>query len=336
MCGLLVVRAQPAVPVVDGSRVVASFDAISGDRPITYKDHPDLALAACSNCGRGCQMLVATGQDIAGFDVRGTRLKQPRTREFVAAAGVAAGTVDDPRATFDLFIRRWIVVCSCSNDFLIVSAGDDATGPWRGAALTAAKGDLTMFPGWDRNGVYVSEYQAPLNARYIALPTDPEYLIARSGPPQNATNIPMDLFVDRITWSNGQASVSGPDRVPTGFFYSKPIAVPQPAGPAVRGTESHRVFSVAAFERHLHVVVSSGPCQGACGEQGSDANDVFFWFDIDTATMTLHQKAKAAHPRLGFVFPTLAVDARGNVLMAATGGSGDQPPSIYRRQRQPV
>ena len=132
-----------------------------------------------------------------------------------------------------------------------------------------------------------------------------------------------------ITWSHGQASVSGPHRVPTGFFYSKPIAVPQPTGPAVRGTESHRVFSVAEFERHLHVVVASGPCQGACGEQDADTNDLFFWFDIDTATMALHQKAKVVHPGLGFVFPTLAVDARGNVVMAATGGSREQPPSIY-------
>jgi hypothetical protein len=368
VCAVFAAPRQANLQVVDNWRLLASFDAISGDPEMTYKDHPDMALAACSKCGRDGQVLVVTGQDVAVFDVHGTRLKQQRTNEFLTAAGVTVGKVNDPRATYDQFIGRWIVVCSCSNDFLIVSASDDATGKWKGVALTSATGDLTMFPGWDRNAVYVSEYQQPLSSQYIALPasdvawreptgislaheavftersfemrpavdpnpnkrpTEPEYFVARSGPPQNATNLPMDLLVDRLTWSDGRASVNGPTSIPSGFFYSKPIQVPQPAGSAVRGTESHRVFSVSAFERHLHLVVSSGPCQGSCGEQGEDPNNLFFWFDVDTATMTLSQKAKVADRALGLIFPTLAVDGRGNVFMAATGGSRKEPPSIY-------
>src|SRR5262249_41872783 len=60
-----------------------------------------------------------------------------------------------------------------------------------------------------------------------------------------------------------------------------------------------------------------------------DTGDLFFWFDVDTATMALSQKAKIADRTLGFVFPTLAVDGHGNIVMMATGGSREQPPSIY-------
>jgi len=219
-------------------KILASFDAVTGDPGMSYKDHPDMAMAACSNCGEAGQVLVATGQDIAVYDTSGALLKKQNMRDFIKAAGIdpdawasrpalppaAAGKVNDPRATYDPFIGSWIVVCSCSGDFLIVSGSKDATGPWKGVALTGSAGDLTMFPGWDRNGVYVSEFQLKLNSQVIALPgsdvawkgegnislahkavfndrmyemrpaidpnpkkkpTDPEYLVARSGPPQN-------------------------------------------------------------------------------------------------------------------------------------------------------
>src|SRR5262245_61034014 len=99
---------QPAQQVVNDWRILASFDAVSGDRAKSYKDHPDMALAACSNCGRGGQVLAVTGQDMAVFDVHGTLLKQRRTKEFIADSGVVPGAVNDPRATYDPFIRRWI------------------------------------------------------------------------------------------------------------------------------------------------------------------------------------------------------------------------------------
>jgi hypothetical protein len=121
--------------------------------------------------------LVSTGQDIAVYDTFGKLLKTQRVEQFVRAAGIdfdawkskpalpahAAGMVNDPRATYDPFIGRWIVACTCSGDFLIVSGSKDATGAWKGVALSDAAGDLTMFPGWDKNGVYMVEFQLKLN-----------------------------------------------------------------------------------------------------------------------------------------------------------------------------
>ena len=362
--------------------IFASFDAVTGDPSMPYKDHPDMALAACSKCGKAGQVLAATGQDIAVYDTSGALLKRQNMRDFIKAAGLdpdvgatrptlppaAAGKVNDPRATYNPFIGRWIVVCSCSPDFLIVSGSQDATGPWKGIVLTGASGDLTMFPGWDRNGVYVSEFQLKLNSQVIALPNadvawksggnislaheavfndrsyemrpavdpnprkkpaDPEYLVARSGPPQNATNFPMDLIVDRITWSGNKAAVSGPASIATGFLYNMPTAAPQPSGPSVRGNESHRVFSVSVHNGHLYVVEASGPCTADCGAQGIDSNDLFYWFDIAPETMALRQKAKVSHPSLSLLFPTLAVDGRGNSGIGLTGSSSSQYPSVY-------
>jgi hypothetical protein len=349
-------------------KITASFDAVAGNPSASYKDHPDMAMAACSKCGKTGQVLVATGQDVTVYDSSGAALKSQSTEDFVKAAGLSPGKVNDPRATYDPFIGRWIVVCSCSADFLMVSAGNDATLTWKGVALTSATGDLTMFPGWDKNGVYISEYQPRLAAQYIALPsadvawkgnrnislehrmhvtdrpyetrpavdpnpdkkaTDPEYLVARSGPPQNATNFPIDLVVDQIMWSGNTATVSGPINISSGFLYSKPESLHQPSGPDIRGVESHRVFSVAAYSSHLYLVAASGPCTSSCAAQGEDTNSLFFWFDVETSTMTIHQKAKVSHATLGYLFPTLAVDAKGNIGIAATGGSSTTAPSIY-------
>jgi hypothetical protein len=359
------VAQQHSPPVV---KIFASFDAVAGNPTISYKDHPDVAIAACSKCGKSGQIVVVTGQDVAVYDPAGKVLKVQSTRDFIAASGVAPGKVNDPRATYDPFIQRWIVVCSCSADFLMVSERSDATGRWKGVALSDSTGDLTMFPGWDKNGVYVSEYYPQIASQELALPAsdvawkgeagislahlarfkdrpyetrpavdpnpnkqrgDAAYFIARSGPPQNVTNFPMDLIVERITWSGTTASVGTPSHIPTGFFYSKPGSPHQPSGPDVRGVESHRVFSVSAHGGRLYVVEASGPCARGCGEQGEDANNLFFWFEVDPARMTILRKAKVSHPLLGYVFPTLAVDGRGNSGMVATGSSRDQHASIY-------
>jgi hypothetical protein len=349
-------------------KIFASFDAVTGDPGMSYKDHPDMAIAACSKCGKAGQVLVATGQDVAVYDVSGKVLRTQSTRQFVSDAGLTPDKINDPRATWDPFIGRWIVVCSCSADFLMVSESHDATGRWKGVALSEATGDLTMFPGWDKNGVYVSEYNPPLMSQEFAIPAkdvewrgggnislahagrftgrpyetrpavdpnrekkpaDPEYLVARSGPPQNATNVPMDLIVDRITWSGSKAAVGTPVHIPTGFLYGMPMSPHQPSGPDVRGGESHRVFSVSAYRGRLYVVEASGPCAASCGGQGEDANDLFFWFEVDASAMAITQKAKVSHPSLGFVFPAMAVDGRGNVGIAATGSSRDRYASIY-------
>ena len=49
-------------------KIFTTFDAVAGDPAMSYKDHPDLSIAACSKCGKAGQVLVATGQDLAVYD----------------------------------------------------------------------------------------------------------------------------------------------------------------------------------------------------------------------------------------------------------------------------
>src|SRR5271165_3123729 len=83
--------AQTAVAMQANSptepKILVTFDAVAGDPGMSYKDHPDMALAACSACGSAGQILVATGQDIAVYDTRGNLLKVQNTRDFIKAAG---------------------------------------------------------------------------------------------------------------------------------------------------------------------------------------------------------------------------------------------------------
>ena len=370
------------LPAPNLVKVFASFDSVTGDPTMSYKDHPDMTLAACSACGSAGQVMVATGPAVEVYDTSGRLLKTQTTENFIRSSGIdfdawkskpalparAAGKVNDPRVTYDPFISRWIVVCSCSGAYLMVSGDKDATGTWKGVVVDDEAGDLTMFPAWDRNGVYISKFQQKLNSRIIALPSsdvawrgkknislaheetfdqqpyeirpaidrnpkkklkDPEYLVARSGPPVTATNLPMDLLIDKIAWSKHVATISGPITISTGFLYNTPTSVSQLSGSPLRGDESHRVFSVVAYRDHLHVIEGSGPCTSNCGPQSQDANNLFYWFDIDTGTMTFSQKSKVSDPTLSLLFPSMALDGNGNVGIGMTGMSSSQHPSIY-------
>src|SRR6516162_10064277 len=42
-------------------KIFTSFPTVAGDPAMSYKDHPDMGLAACSGCGAAGQVLVATG-----------------------------------------------------------------------------------------------------------------------------------------------------------------------------------------------------------------------------------------------------------------------------------
>lgn len=366
LCGIVLCGAARAQH--GAIRIESTFSGPTGDPDASYRDHPDLVVAACSHCGANGQVMVATGQDVTIYDTHGTVLKKQTLKEFITAAGAPLGQINDPRGTYDPFIRRWILVCTCAQDSLMVSASDDATGAWKGVVMSGAAGDYTMFPGFDKNGVYVSEFQPKLNARVMALPARdvawtgsgtislaheaifdqqpfemrpaidrdtkkkpdaPEFLVSRVGPPQNATNLPLELLVDRITWKDGKAKIAGPQKIPTGFLYNTPIVAPQTSGPDIRGNESHRIFGIDAYRGHLYFVQSSGPCAADCGEQGTDPNDLFYFFDLNTKTMALDQKTKVADSTLSFLFPSIAVDAEGNVGIGVMGTAKTQHPSVY-------
>src|SRR5581483_5424043 len=134
-----------------GVNVVAQFDGDSGvGNPPAYKDHPDMAIAA-----NGTQVVETTGQNVNVYSISGAALSSTSTSSFINQAIGTVGKVNDPRIVYDPFISRWLFVCSCSANYLIVSASSDATGSWKGLPLS---------------GDYVSETDASLVGKLFALP----------------------------------------------------------------------------------------------------------------------------------------------------------------------
>jgi hypothetical protein len=56
---------------------------------------------------------------------------------------------------------------------------------------------------------------------------------------------------------------------------------------------------------------------------------MFYWFQIDPSVGTLASKVKVSDPELSLIFPSLAVDAHGDIGIGLTGSSSSQSPSVY-------
>ena len=143
------------------------FDGDAGTgNPPTSKDHPDMAVGAS-----GTQIVETTGQDINVYSYSGSLLKSTSISSFINTATGSVGMVNDPRLVYDPFITRWLFVCSCSVNYLIVSASSDAMGAWKGVALSGDSGELSMQVGFDGNGVYVAQTDIPtVTSKLFALP----------------------------------------------------------------------------------------------------------------------------------------------------------------------
>ena len=183
---------------------------------------------------------------------------------------------------------------------------------------------LETFPAVDHDPV------KPANA--------PHYLLARScaaGQCQNATNVNQSLIAMEVRWSGTTATYSAEQLLSSGFLYNTPVNVAQLGGLPLKANESHRIaYSVELFNKHIYAVRSSGPCTSSalCSGEGIDSRQMMYWWDIDMSsfpTMTIAQKGKISDPTLGYIFPSIAVDQRGNVGIAATGSSASQFASTY-------
>src|SRR5438309_1365269 len=93
---------------------------------------------------------------------------------------------------------------------------------------------------------------------------------------------------------------------------------------ALRGVESHRLNNLVQFGNHLHGVMNSGPCTSDCGSQGSDANNIAFWVDLDCSNpnvCVVSQTAKISAPDVNPTFSTIGVDRAGNLGIVSASWS---------------
>jgi hypothetical protein len=154
----------------------------SGNTP-AYRDHPDFT---CSPSSSVDAVLCVSGQSVDVYTRAGRLVSSTPTREWMATRlpGVKASVIADPRMIFDPFIDpegsggRFVFACSCGyitgtpRAYAIVGISDtaDPSGKWHAAQLgTSESGDLTLVPGFDKNGLYIVYAQPSTGWSYSAI-----------------------------------------------------------------------------------------------------------------------------------------------------------------------
>ncbi len=199
--------------------VVTQFEGDSGtggssSTAPTYKDHPDATIAEGNN-----YILEVTGQDVNVYTTAGATTSSTDFVTWYTAAGVTCTTRTDPRVSYDTFISRFIVVESCSTggDYIIVSSSNNlSTATWKSVSISSTTGDLTMRPGFDKNGVYVTEFipgSSPIKYVVFAFPSA-DLAWSGGGAPSISnlqTFTPENFEVNPVTDLNASKAATDPE-----------------------------------------------------------------------------------------------------------------------------
>ncbi len=352
----------PAVLADSSIAIGISFDGSSGPG---YADHPDLGGAVGPE---HVVDFVGPSFTVRDKHTGATILTMSQS-QFWSDAGVHPGRLLDPRIVYDPLAGRWYAVNAGPHAFLAISAGSDPTGKWMALPITGdVTGDLLVKIAFDVTGVYTCFYGGNLNSNCYAIPkvdllwgkalaapslermasfanldfelvpaldldpdkpvTASEALLTRQGG-QKGDHLPMVLILQKINWSGDGcripdgscvARISAPQRILTRLSYTMPGAAVQPAGAqSIRGAENHRFFDVVAFEGSLFAAHGS--------EVGRRVG--FEWFELRIEDGAVRQQAEFSDPDADLIFPSVAVDAKGNLGIGYTKTSATEYPSIY-------
>ncbi len=170
---------------------------------------------------------------------------------------------------------------------------------------------------------------------------DPAFFASRTcgGNCQNAVGYSFQWIVNPVTWSGSTASYGADQVIKTNvgstqnqWIYNVPIAAVSQLGSTmqIRPIEGHRLMNVSQVGSHLYGALGSGPCTNStsCGAQGTDANDLFFWVELDCTTATscvVSQTGKVSDPTNHLVFATIGAASNGDlsIVAASTGATID-------------
>jgi hypothetical protein len=161
-------------------------------------------------------------------------------------------------------------------------------------------------------------------------PGDPAFFLCKTCPAggcQNLTNNAFSWLLTTVTWSGTTASYSADQLVPSTVVYNAPLNAPQAGSTTtLRVVEDHRVLDAIQRGSHVYGVLGSGP------QAGVDTNDLLFWVDLDCTTpsaCTVASTGKVADAALHLFYPTIGVDAAGNVGVVAAASSATTDVSLY-------
>jgi hypothetical protein len=248
--------------------------------------------------------------------------------------------------------------------YLAVSTTSDPTQPWKGVQLPMLPQDLGMDLGVDKNGLYISycNRNTSTSTFHDCLAIPKADAIAPGGPdlthlatfhdlqhesfpatdldPNKAPTAPEvllnkefgndcgKLYLYKITWTGTTASISEAQIVPLSRTYSTPNGnsqknlVEQPApGGKLRADEGRRTSCAFAHGGSVF------GCNDA--KRTIDSQPGILWYEVRVSDGHLLQEGFVDDPTHGYLSPSLAVDADGNVGIGCTRSSTEELPSIY-------
>ncbi len=269
---------------------------------------------------------------------------------------------NDPWMVYDPLSERWFATIAGTGtgaSYLTVSSSADPTQPWNGVTLPLPRIDPGLKIGVDRNGVYIScangsenwrealdvlvipkadatDKNGPSLARaqtftkliYAAFPA--VHVEADQMPETPAVLINnefggltcRELYLHRITWTGTGAAISKAQTISLSRAYAVPrMEGVQPDG-AVRLAQAGGRRNNSAFV-HGGSVFS---CNGA--QRTADSRPGILWYEVRIADGALLQEGFIDSRDCDYLYPSIAVDGRGNVGIGCTRTSKNEYPSV--------
>lgn len=269
---------------------------------------------------------------------------------------------NDPWMVYDPLSERWFATIAgtgTGESYLAVSTSADPLQPWKGVSLPLARIDPGLKIGVDRNGVYISCANGSGNPRealdmYVipkADAIDPNGpSLARAGIVGKliyaafpAVNFDRDqkpktpaalinnefggptcseLYLYRIRWTGTQADISKAQTIPL----SRAYAVPRMEG--IQPDNGVKLFQ-AGGRRNNCAFVQGGSvfsCNGA--QRTDDSRPGILWYEVRIEDGALLQEGFVDSPDCDYLYPSMAVDGRGNIGIGCTRTSEKEFPSV--------
>jgi hypothetical protein len=262
------------------------------------------------------------------------------------------GSNGDPRVLYDQGSGRWIVLVTDFESlvFLAVSLTSDATGDWFKTSFVVSQGsDAGRWPdyptlGVNAEGIYTAAYmvgggmsifavdKAPLVApspslgtvtAFRELPwegaiqpvhthgtTPGEYLVSN----QSSTQIRLRRIDGPLTAPTmtelGSASVPS---------FSDPPDAPALGSSTPLDTVDSRLMNAVYRDGSIYAAHCIAGGAGAMSR----------WYQIDAASVSLVQSGNVSDPSLNYFFPSIAVNAHGDLVLGCSGTSASQYAGAY-------
>jgi hypothetical protein len=269
---------------------------------------------------------------------------------------------NDPWMVYDPLSERWFATVAGTDpadSFLAVSASSNPTKAWKGVKLPLPRIDPGLKIGVDKNGLYISCANGASNTKealdlYVIPKAD---AIAPDGPvltraqtfpklvyaafpavdldANKGANAPAillnnefggptcsKLYLYKITWRGPKASISEAQTIPLSKIYQTPrMEGIQPEG-GVKLVEAGGRRNNCAFVRGGSVFA----CNGAKRTAGSRPG--ILWYEVRIRDGALLQEGLVDDPDCDYLYPSMAVDRRGNIGIGCTWTSATEFPSV--------